>query len=97
MELEVRHHLPVHQELHRFQVQLVLHLDCLGQKVLQEQLERQVQVAQPVQEAYQALEEQLVSLGSMQVGRLAQIQPMMEVGALECCGCRKPWLQLPEH
>jgi hypothetical protein len=61
MELVVRHHLPVHQELHRFQVQLVLHLDRSALKVQQElQLVAQVPVPEleqqgpPVQVQVQA-------------------------------------------
>jgi hypothetical protein len=67
MELEVRHHLPVHLELPQFQD---LQVQRLGHSALRELLELQlvgqVLLAQPVQrgqEVVQALEEQPASLG----------------------------------
>jgi hypothetical protein len=88
----------------RFLVQQGRHLDHLEPKVLvvqQEQLAQEAQLGQLEEEAdqvlrLQALEEQLASPESAQVERLAQI-PMMEQEGLGCCGCRRPWLQLPEH
>jgi hypothetical protein len=59
MELEVRHHLPGHQELPQFQV---LQVQRLGHSALKELLELQlvgqVLLVQPGQEVVQALEEQ---------------------------------------
>ena len=94
MELEVRHHPPVHQELPQFQALQDLRLDRLELKVLQEQLGQLALPARPAQgqEVILALVEQPASQGSVQVERLAPIL-RMAVEAQGCCGCRRPWLQ----
>jgi hypothetical protein len=92
MELVEHHRRPAHQELPRFQVLQELRLGRLEPTVLQEQLGQQAQG----QEVILALVAQPASQESEQAGQLAQLR-LMELEGLGCCGCRRPWLQLPEH